>query len=179
VPERSWKLLKSEGISDHRVFRLQHDRYRLETTGVEKDFVVLDSPDWVNVVPITSDGQIVLVRQYRHGLRRLSLEPPGGLVDPGESPQAAAARELHEETGYLAEQLQPLGRVAPNPALQNNWCYLYVARNCRPDGAQHLDRFECIRVELYRPEEVCELLRREEICHAIAVISLGRVGLHG
>jgi 8-oxo-dGTP pyrophosphatase MutT (NUDIX family) len=177
VPEKSWKLLQSEAVSDQRIFRVRHDRYRLETTAAEQDFVVLDMPDWVNVVPVTDDGRIVLVRQYRHGIRRLSLEPPGGVIDPGESPLAAAERELREETGYQAETLQFLGRVAPNPAIQNNWCHLFLARNCRPLAQQRLDRFECIAVETYRPEEVGELLRREEICHAVAVIALGFLGL--
>jgi 8-oxo-dGTP pyrophosphatase MutT (NUDIX family) len=180
VPERSWKLLKTVPVADHRVFRLRHDRYRLETTGAEQDFVVLDLADWVMVVPITAEGQVVLVRQYRHGLRRISLEPPGGVIDPGESPQAAALRELREETGYVSDELQPLGRVAPNPAMQNNWCHMFLARNSRPgvDARQHLDRFECIAVESYQREDVRKLLRGEQICHAMAVIALGLAGLY-
>jgi 8-oxo-dGTP pyrophosphatase MutT (NUDIX family) len=133
------------------------------------------------VVPVTPEGQIVLVRQDRHGLRRISLEPPGGVIDPGELPRAAAERELREETGYIADDVQFLGRVAPNPAMQNNWCHMFLARNCRPhtDARQHLDRFECIAVELYGPEEVRKLLRDEQICHSMAVIALGFAGFDG
>lgn len=178
MPDRSWKLLRSEPVADHRIFRLRHDRYRLEPSGVEHDFIVMDSPDWVNVVARTVDGRLILVKQYRHGLQRLSLEPPGGMIDPGETPEAAARRELREETGYVAEKVRLLGRVAPNPALQNNWCYLFLAEECRPVAARELDHLECIAVELRRPEELAELFRCEAICHALSVIALGLAGFH-
>ena len=121
MPQRQWTLLGSEAVSDHRVFRIRHDRYRFEPSGQQRDFVVLESPSWVNVIPITAAGKVVLIRQYRHGIRDVTLEIPGGIMEPDETPEAAARRELREETGYTAEKLRSLGRVLPNPAIQNNY----------------------------------------------------------
>jgi ADP-ribose pyrophosphatase len=179
VVEQHWKLLGTEPVSDHRIFRLRHDRYRLETNGAEHDFIVMDSPDWVLVVPITVDGQVVLVRQYRHGVRQVSLEPPGGMIDPGEPPAEAALRELREESGYAAQRVRSLGRVSPNPALQNNWCYMFVAEGCRLDRAPQPDRLECIEVELCRPDDIAGLIAGGRICHALAINAFGFLGLQG
>ena len=94
MPHRSWTLLGSHDVSDHRIFRLRHDLYRFEPSGQEQDFIVIDTVSWVNVVPVTADGKVVLIRQYRHGIQAVTLEIPGGMIDDGESPEAAAAREL-------------------------------------------------------------------------------------
>ena len=177
MPSESWTLLGSREVSSHRIFRIRKDRYRFEPTAAEQDFVVLDSPDWVNVVPITGDGQLVLVRQYRHGIRRSSLEVPGGIVDPGESPEAAAVRELEEETGYVPGHVRPLGRISPNPAIQNNYCHMYVAEGCRRVARPRLDPFERIELVLTSPDEIPGLVQSEEICHSLAINSLALAGL--
>jgi 8-oxo-dGTP pyrophosphatase MutT (NUDIX family) len=177
VPDKSWTLLGSRPVSEHRIFRLRYDLYRVEPSGSERDFVVMEAPNWVNVVPITSDGQVVLVRQFRHGIRRTSLEVPGGMIDPGETPEQAGLRELREETGYVAERIRLLGRVAPNPAIQDNWCYFFLAEGCRPDGQPQPDEFERIEVVLRTLDEIPDLLRREEICHGLVINALGFLGL--
>lgn len=111
MPHRSWTLLRSHEVLDQRIFRLRSDLYRFEPSGREQEFIVLDTPSWVNVVPITTEGNVVLIRQYRHGIQDVTLEIPGGMIDDGEEPQAAALRELLEETGYRRDaelRLQPL-----------------------------------------------------------------------
>jgi ADP-ribose pyrophosphatase len=177
MPHRSWTLLGSQDVSDHRIFRLRHDIYRFEPTGLERDFVVIDTVSWVNVVPVTTDGRVVLIRQYRHGIRDVVTEIPGGLIDEGESPEEAAVRELREETGYVAERIRPLGRVLPNPAVQNNWCYLFAAEGCRKVGDVQFDAFELIEV-LERPlEDVPRLINSGEIAQCMVLAAFAFMGL--
>lgn len=177
MPEKSWTLVESREVADERIFRVRHDRYRLEPAGTERDFVVLDSPDWVNVAPLTGDGRLVLIRQYRHGIRRVTLEIPGGVIDHGEPPEEAAVRELKEETGYVPERVRPLGRVSPNPAFLDNHCYLFAAEGCRRLAEPTPDPFERIEVVEVPLDEVPELVRREEICHGLVLNALAALGL--
>ena len=164
-----WTLLGSREVSDHHIFRIRHDLYRFEPSGQERDFVVMESPDWVNVIPITEDGQVVLIRQYRHGIRVPTLEIPGGIIDHGEPPEAAAARELREETGYAAARIRLLGRTRPNPAIQDNFQYSYLAEGCRRTSQPDLDPFEHVEVLLRPLESIPDLIRREEISNALVI----------
>ncbi len=169
MPHPNWTLLKTLPHSEHRIMRMRHDWYRFEPTGAECDFVVLEFPDWVNVVPLTDDGQVVLIRQYRHGISASTWEIPGGVIDPGEEPLHAAVRELQEETGYAAQNVKLLGRVSPNPAIQGNWSYSFLAQGCKLAGPPNLDPFEDIEVKLFPLEEIPQLIRREEICNSLVI----------
>ena len=120
---------------------------------------------------------MVLVRQFRHGIRRDTLEVPGGMVDPGESPEEAAVRELAEETGYVADRVRFLGRVHPNPAIQGNWSYTYLAEGCRPNAEPSPDLFERIEVEVRPLSDVPDLIRREEISHSLMVNAFAFLGI--
>jgi 8-oxo-dGTP pyrophosphatase MutT (NUDIX family) len=174
---RSWTFLGNSEVTDHRVFRLRRDRYRFEPTGDERDFVVIDSASWVNVVPVTTEGNVVLIRQFRHGIRDVVLEIPGGLIEPDEAPEVAAARELREETGYVADSIRLLARVLPNPAVQNNHLYLFAAEGCHNTGQTQPDAFELIEV-LERPlEDIPAMIVSGEIAHSMVIAAFAFLGL--
>jgi 8-oxo-dGTP pyrophosphatase MutT (NUDIX family) len=164
----------SETLLRTPIFSVRRDRKRAGEEKETHDFYVLDSPDWVTVVPVTAAREMVLIELPRHGTGATSLEIPGGIIDPGETPRDAAARELREETGYHSEELTPLGFVHPNPAIQSNRCYTFLAENARPMGEPEPDETEEIRVVLTPVEEIPRLLEEGRITHALVVAGLLR-----
>jgi len=134
------------------------------------DFFVLEAPDWVNVIPLTPDRHVVLVEQYRHGIEGPTLEIPGGIIDPHDpSPIAAAVRELREETGYEADALLPLGVVHPNPAIQTNRCYTFLAHGARRVGDPEPDEGEDLSLMSVPLARVPDLIRQGKITHSLVV----------
>jgi len=142
------------------------------STGDSHPFYRIESPAWVNVVALTELDELVMVRQWRQGLRAVTLEIPGGLVDPGETPAEAGARELLEETGFRAGRMTSLGSINPNPALFANRCHMQVAQGCvRVAEIQNSATEETI-VELLPLAALPDLLRSGGIDHALVVAAL-------
>lgn len=167
-----WEKIDSVEVVACKILRVRRDRSRSPRTGAVHDFHVLEMPDWINVVPVTRDGNVVLIRQFRHGMEETALEIPGGAVEVGEAdPMEAARRELLEETGYEAQTLVPLGSVAPNPAIQNNRCSSYLALNAAPAGGQQLDAGEDIEVEEVPYSSIPELIGDGTINHGLVVVA--------
>ena len=164
-----WPTANSEDLGDFRVFNLRRERRRSPRTGGLHDFYVLGMPDWVNVVPVTPEGKVVVIRQYRHGTGEVSLEIPGGVVDAGETHGETARRELLEETGYAAGEIVPIGRVAANPAIQDNHMHTFLALGARREREPRLDAAEEIAVEEVDLAEVETLIRSGDIDHALVV----------
>jgi 8-oxo-dGTP pyrophosphatase MutT (NUDIX family) len=176
MPDRSWKYLSSREIADFRVLRIRQDRYLFQPTQKEGEFVICDSTDWAMVIPITVDGQVVLIRQYRHGVREVVLEIPGGLLDHGESPEEAAIRELREETGYECDSIRMLSRLLPNPSINNATLHVVVAEGCRPIARQDLDPLEQIEVVLRPLAEIPAIIASGELCHAQVIAAFTLAG---
>lgn len=158
---------------DYSIFSVRYDNSVSPDTGFARDFTIVESVDWVNVVALTPDGDFILVRQFRHGTREYTLEIPGGAIDMGDAtPEAAARRELEEETGYVSSAIEPIGVVEPNPAFQTNRCHTFLARDALPEGRMKLDPGEEIEVVLASPGEVARMVRQGEIRHSLVIAAL-------
>ncbi len=166
---KAWPKHQTTSIGDFKVFSLRKDVIESPRTGARHDFYVLEAGPWVNVVPITPDGEVVLIEQYRHGIESVTLEIPGGMVDADESPMAAAARELLEETGYRAEMMVPLGTSHPNPAILNNTLYTYLAAGAKKVAEPSPEAGEDISVVTLPVEEIPKLVRAGRITHALVL----------
>lgn len=170
---RPWKTLSSRQHADFGVFRVRSDRRQSPRTGSAHSFVVLDCVDWVNVIAVTPDQQLVMIEQYRHGTETVELEIPGGVMDPHErSPVATGVRELREETGYAGKHARILGTVYPNPAIMSNTCYTVLVEQCTLQHALEFDHTEDLATQLVPMAEVPALVARGKIRHSLVVVAL-------
>ncbi len=168
-----WEKLGQDTRLKTRVFDVLGARYRHPGRGTERDFVIMQSPDWVNVVALTPDDHIVLVQQFRYGIDDFSLEIPGGVIDhAGEDPVAAGLRELREETGFSGASAKLIGTVRPNPAIQSNRCHFVFVEAAVRAHATEWDADEEIAVMTKPVEEVFALAHSGGIFHALVLNAL-------
>ncbi len=172
---RPWRILSSEEGPDLLIARARFDTLTNPRNGREFVRLVLDTPTWVNVVALTPERRLVVVRQHRFGTGRVTTEIPGGVVDAGETPFETARRELCEETGYTAAAWRALGTVEPNPAFQNNLCHHFLAEGVRLTHEIDLDPGEDIAVDTMDLEEVRAAIAAGEIRHSLVLCALARI----
>lgn len=166
-----WQLVRSEYVARCRIFSVRRDLSLDPRDGRQHDFFVIEAPDWINVIPFTTDGQVVMIEQYRHGSGQVTLEIPGGMVDEGESPRDTAARELLEETGYQARAVSRLGKTRPNPAIQGNWLHTFIAEDCTFHETPQFNGSEHTAVRLVELDEVPSLIAGGTIDHALVIVA--------
>jgi len=165
----TWRRESSKQIADCRVFTVREDACLREGNGQQATFFVVESPTWVNVIALTQSREVVLIKQFRHGIETTIIEIPGGMVDPGEKPLDAAKRELVEETGYTSDSWTFLGKSHPNPAIQNNEIFHYLAIDCERTGNIHFDDHESITTDLVPLDGVRRMIADGKISHSLVV----------
>jgi len=170
---RKWEKRASRLVSDHHIFKIREDQVINPRTENEHSMVVLECPDWVNIIALTPDREVVLVEQYRQGSETVELEIPGGMMDPGEKdPVTTAVRELTEETGYTGQNARKIGECFANPAIMDNHVHTILVENCRLTGEVKLDAGEDIATVLIKAENLPQMVREGKIRHSIILAAL-------
>jgi 8-oxo-dGTP pyrophosphatase MutT (NUDIX family) len=168
----TWERLSSERLLETPYFALRSDKLRLPGGAVKDPYYVVERPDAAIIFPLTGEGEAVLVQQYRPPLERMELGLPAGLVEEGERPEAAARRELLEETGYSGGEWEPLGALASSPSLKDNWAYLFLARGVEETAPPDPDEHELVETVRVPVGELLGLIRAGEIVSSSGVAAV-------
>lgn len=170
---KPWPKINSKALGDYRIFKVRSDEKVSPRTGQKHDFFVIECADWVNVIAVTPDQQLVMVEQYRHGSNTVELEIPGGIMDAVDaSPVATGVRELREETGFEGERARPLGNVFANPAIMNNTCHTVIIENCALKHSVEWDSGEDMVTRLVSIADLPGLVATGKIRHPLVVVAL-------
>lgn len=172
---KPWARESSRVVAECRIFSVSESTSISPNTGNRHAFYFINSADWVNIVPITANDEVVFIRQFRHGSQGISLEIPGGMVDPGEKPKVAAVRECLEESGFEAGVVSSLGELNPNPAIFPNRLHTFLARDCRQIAQIANTSTEHTEVVMVPLSDLPSLLERGEIDHALVAATLWRL----
>ncbi|MDJ0985954.1 MAG: NUDIX hydrolase [Desulfobacterales bacterium] len=165
-----WAILKRERVADYKIFSVLKKQVRSPRTGDISEVQALQFSDWVLILAVTPQQEVVMVRQYRHGTEQVHLELPGGLVDPDDtSPELSAQRELLEETGFRGSSIRLIGECYPQPAILSNRCMFYLAENAVRAQPQNLDAGEDIEIITIPLEEIRAKIENKDINHGMVL----------
>lgn len=171
---RQWKVLSSEYLIRRPWLTARRDSIELPDGRINPEYYVLEYPSWVNIIAVTDEGRYVMVRQYRHGLGVMSTELCAGVVEEGEEPEAAARRELAEETGYTGGRWTLMTVVSGNPSTTNNLTYCFLAEGVKLTEKQHLDPTEMIEPLTLSRDELLDLMMSDQMKQSLMLASLWR-----
>tara|TARA_B100001013_G_scaffold154065_1_gene91690 strand:+ start:69 stop:608 length:540 start_codon:yes stop_codon:yes gene_type:complete len=166
---KKWRTVETKHIFGNRIFGFREDTVISPKTSKSHPVWVMDAPTWVNIVPITKEKKVVMIKQYRFGTKEISMEIPGGMVNSEEKAKSAAIREMKEETGYDSLEVYEIGKISPNPALMTNSVYSYVALDVEKTCEQELDDMEDIEVLEVDLKEIPNLIKKGDIDHSLVI----------
>jgi len=173
-----WTRTKDDLHAACRIFDVRKSRFHRVSDDKEGDFFVLDTNDWVNVLAVTKKKELVLVRQYRFGTEEFSLEPPGGVIEKGETPVHAGQRELQEETGFTGKSAKVIGSVFPNSAIMSNRCYFLLVEDVEKTSLTSFDPNEELETVLVPLTEIKALVKEEKVTHSLGLTGIFHLLLH-
>ncbi|MBN2811606.1 NUDIX hydrolase [Treponema zuelzerae] len=171
----SWKPVSTAKAFSTRVFEV-HEIESLSPDNQKGTYYTLHASDWVIVVPSLSikgtEASFIMVEQWRHGTSARSIEFPGGVIDPGETPEQAAHRELAEETGYIARSMTHLASISPNPAIMDNYCHIFLAEDLQDTKERDLDEDEYVACTVMTESEVLKKMGKNPFNHGLMLAAL-------
>jgi ADP-ribose pyrophosphatase len=167
---KTWEVKKREDVFKTPYFSVSKNQFS-DSAGYQDDFYRFNFTDWVNIVPETASGELVMIKIFRFGIEDYCLEFPGGQVEKDGDPLEAAESELLEETGYIAKELRSPGWVYPNPATQGNKCFFFHATMLEKKAEQNLEKAEDITVVYVQKKEIPSLIKQNKITHSLSVLS--------
>lgn len=172
APTGGWEVYPDRVLVETPIMTVKVGPVVCTRSGRRREFYRFDCPDWVNIVAVTPVREIVLIRQFRYGSKRIEIEIPGGTIEFAEDPVAAGCRELLEETGYAGERARIIGRVCPNPAIQGNYCYTVLVEDARLVATPAMDEMEDIVTVPMAENEVRACVKEGKIEHGLVLNAL-------
>lgn len=169
-----WLTTKEQVEYTTKIFKVLSREMKIESEDHTATFSIVEAPDWINVIALTENEEVVLVEQYRYGIEKPTLELPGGMVDDGEHPRETSIRELKEETGFEGTEVISLGEVSSNPAMLSNYTHTYLITGCRKVSEQNLDGNERINVHVIPLQDFLDLVADGQVHHSLVVAAVAK-----